>query len=130
MPHIIFSSLVDLNQFHSCFAPSKQEAGGWLIKLDQSFLAQHGETLIVDCTAVRSGFPQDFYIRMENKKGKTTVRVDPYMRIERNEGVQRCIAVIASICSNLQELSVEKTNLAAEYFDGFDVRGNIKSESV
>lgn len=116
MPHIVYTTQVDVVRFYESFEPRKAESSGWLIKLGQCFLSHHKDTAIVDCTAVRSGFSQDFYLRLENKKGKTTVRVDPYMRIERNEGVQRTIALVGGICSSLESLEIHKTNLPDDYF--------------
>jgi len=112
MPHIILSGTPDLAAFHSQFVQFRGDSNDWIIKVQQCFLANTGLTLIFDCTAVRSGFSQDFYIRAEVKEGRVTVRVDPYMRIERNEGVQRCIlAITKKLQEVIPELRLSKTNL-------------------
>lgn len=68
--------------------------------------------LLFDCTAVRSGFSQDFYVRAEVKDGRISVRVDPYLRIERNEGVQRSIvAIAAKLRAVCPALVLSKSNL-------------------
>ena len=118
MPHIILAGEAALESFHKIFEAYKGDSNGWLIKIQNCLLSQTGKTLIFDSTAVRSGFSQDFYIRAELKDGRITVRVDPYMRIEKNEGVQRTIYTIASQLKNhFPKLTLSKTNFPDNLVD-------------
>lgn len=115
MPHIILKGPVDLPAFHHTFAPLKADSNGWILKVRSCYLSHENRNLLFDCTAVRSGFSQDFFIRADNKDSGTTIRVDPYMRIERNEGVHRIIAHLASLLIKANPgLALEKTNLPPE----------------
>ena len=111
MPHIILAGDAAFESYHKKFEAYKGDSNGWIIKIQNCLLSQTNKTLIFDSTAVRSGFSQDFYIRAELKDGRITVRVDPYMRIEKNEGVQRTIYTIAAQLKNhYPELVLSKTN--------------------
>ncbi len=116
MPHIILKGEADLHCISETFQPQRADSNGWIIKLKNCFISSEASMLIFDCTAVRSGFSQDFYIRAEVKSGRITVRVDPYMRIEKNEGVQRAILAVTAVVNGGVDnpLPVDKSNLPAE----------------
>ena len=115
MPHVILEGQFDLPAAHKAFAPGRGDANGWIVKLKEAYLAGNGRCILVDCTAVRSGFSQDFYLAVEHKGGAVTVRVDPYMRIERNEGTRRAIlAVTRWLVGAAPGAKLSKTNLPPE----------------
>lgn len=115
MPHIILRGSVDLARVRENFSPERADGNGWIVRLKEFYLSTGGRSALVDCTSVRSGFSQDYYVRVEMKGEGLTVRVDPYMRIERNEGVQRAIlAVVRVLCRSEEELVVERSNLPPE----------------
>lgn len=116
MPHAILNGHAELPAIGASFKPAQYQQAGWILKLRGCYVSSDAVKLLVDCTAVRSGFAQDFYVRVEQKQDAVTVRVDPYMRIERNEGVQRCVLLIAGLLLHQQadRLSFEKSNLPPE----------------
>jgi hypothetical protein len=116
LPHAILKGQADLPAINAAFQPAQHTQAGWILKLRTCYASHDATKLLFDCTGVRSGFSQDFYIRAEQKQGSVTVRVDPYMRIERNEGVQRCVLLIAALLLDKQadRLALEKSNLPAE----------------
>lgn len=115
MPHVILSGPSDFPGLFENFQPFRADANGWIIKVKNCLKSTDSRLLVFDCTAVRSGFSQDYYIRAEDKAGSITVRVDPYMRIERNEGVQRTIAALAHwIMQGSPAASMMKSNLTPE----------------
>lgn len=115
MPHIILRGACDLAAVASRFTPARADGNGWIIRLKEFYLSSTARNALVDCTAVRSGFSQDFYLRIELKGEGLTVRVDPYMRIERNEGVQRAILGVARFLMQVDPaLRLEKTNFPPE----------------
>lgn len=115
MPHVILSGTPDLQTFFNQFKPYRSDSNGWIIKIDNCLINADKTMLLFDCTAVRSGFSQDFYIRAEKKELRVTIRVEPYCRIERNEGVQRSIvAIAASLRDIYADLTLSKSNLPDE----------------
>ncbi len=115
MPHIILRGHADLAALAGSFTPGRADGNDWIVRLKDIYLASGQRNAIVDCTAVRSGFSQDFYARIELKGGGLTVRVDPYMRIERNEGVQRAILGITRLLMAADPtLRFDKSNFPPE----------------
>lgn len=115
MPHILLRGEPDLAAAAQRFAPARADGNGWIIRLKEFYVATARRNVLVDCTAVRSGFSQDFYIRIEVKGSGVTVRVDPYMRIERNEGVQRAIlGIVRFLMAGDPSLQFDKTNFPPE----------------
>lgn len=111
----MFNGKGDFAKVHRLFQAERFDENGWIIKLRNCYLSTDAETLIIESTAVRSGFSQDFHLRVEQKASSFTVRLDPYMRIERNEGVQRAIMAVGNLLlRHLPGLTVERTNLPAE----------------
>jgi hypothetical protein len=124
MPHVILSGSADFRGFFDQFTAGRADSNGWIIKIKNCLISRDATLLLFDCTAVRSGFSQDFFLRAEGKAPRVTVRVDPYMRIERNEGVQRAIAAIAAQLSKQggAALPMEKSNLTPEILEEFGFR--------
>lgn len=125
MPHIILKGEADLRRISEKFQPQRADSNGWIVKLKNCFLSTEASMLIFDCTAVRSGFSQDFYLRAEVKSGRITVRVDPYMRIEKNEGVQRTIVAVTDLINSGVEtpLPVDKSNLPPDVLNALSTAG-------
>lgn len=119
MPHIIFRGPSDLPAVLRAFTRETHEQEGWIIKLLECYIASNTETLLFECTSVRSGFSQNFYARAEQKGHFLTVRIDPMMRIERNEGVQRTVAVIADVVRKHTGVVFEKSNLPEKILSRF-----------
>ena len=120
MPHIVLEGQPDFAHVQSEFQPMTGKSNGWILKLNRAFLSADGRAMLFDCTAVRSGFAQDFYLRADQRDSQTTVRVDPLMRIERNEGVHRCIVMAALLIrAGNQDIRLAKTNLPAEIAESF-----------
>lgn len=115
MPHVILSGTVDFGTYFEAFEAFRGDSEGWIVKVQRCLLSSDKRTLLFDCTAVRSGFSQDFYIRADAKSDQVSVRVDPYCRIERNDGVQR---TIVSIAANLKKVypdaSLHKSNIPGD----------------
>lgn len=115
MPHIIYKGIADLRAAHSSFEAMKDDSNGWIIRLNQLFLSSNGETLLFDCTAVRSGFAQGFYALAEQKADRVTLRIDPHTSVARNEGVKRTLLVIRDyLLRTSPNLEFEKSNLPPE----------------
>ena len=115
MPHIIYKGIADLRAAHSTFEAMKADSNGWLIRLNQLYLTSNGETLLFDCTAVRSGFVQGFYALAEQKGNRVTLRIDPHTSVARNEGVKRTLLIIRDyLLRTSPNLEFDKSNLPPE----------------
>lgn len=115
MPHIIYKGIADLRGIHAGFQPAKTESNGWIIRLTQAYLAANGQTIIMESTAVRSGFVQTFYALVEQKGDKLTLRIDPHTAVERNEGVKRTLTTIRDLLLAANpHLVFDKSNLPPE----------------
>ena len=112
MPHIVFRGQAGLQQAFEAFAASRGEDNGYLIKLQECYLASTRRTLLVEALAVRSGFSQSFYLLAEQKGATVTVRVDPHTNVEKNEGVKRAVSALARlVLAHSEGLVVERSNL-------------------
>lgn len=115
MPHMVFKGKGNFTKVHRSFQQHRVDENGWILKLRNCYLSTDAESLLFEVTAVRSGFSQDFHLRVEQKSESFTVRLDPYMRIERNEGVQRAIQAVATLLLQHEPgLVLERTNLPAD----------------
>ena len=109
---------------HQTFQQVTGKSNGWILKLNRIYISADSRALMIECTAVRSGFAQDFYLRVDQRDTQLTVRVDPLMRIERNEGVQRCIVLVARLIrEKSSDIVLLKTNLPAEIAESFTQEG-------
>jgi hypothetical protein len=115
MPHLVYTGDADLAAVCAAFIHRKTESNGWIIRMPQAYLAANGRALLVECTAVRSGFVQTFYALVEKKGASLTIRVDPHTVVERNEGVKRCLLAVRDlVIAENPALQLDKTNLEAE----------------
>jgi len=124
LPHVVLEGRPNLPHVHQTFQQVAAKSNGWILKLNRIYISADSRALMIECTAVRSGFAQDFYLRADQRDTQLTVRVDPLMRIERNEGVQRCIVLVARLIRQKgSDIVLLKTNLPAEIAESFTQEG-------
>ncbi len=115
MSHLALSTDATLESIHRAFAPQRCDGGGWIVRLKESFLAALRPTMLLDAAAVRSGFSQDFFLRLDQREDVITIRVEPLTIVEHNEGVQRAVlgaaALVASVATRVE---LAKYNLVPE----------------
>jgi hypothetical protein len=115
MSHVSLTTDATLEAVHKIFAPKRCDGGGWIVRLKESFLAGLHPTMLIDASAVRSGFSQDFFLRLDLRDNLITIRVEPLTIVEHNEGVQRAIlgaaGLVASVATTVE---VAKYNLVPE----------------
>jgi hypothetical protein len=117
MPHIIYKGEADLKSLHEAFEAVGDTQDGWILKLLKAYLANDRRSILFEATAVRSGFSVNFYVLTEQKREGVTVRVDPRTNVEKNDGVKRCIALVASrLKAANHSLVFDKTNLPPHIF--------------
>ena len=115
MPHLVYKGTADLPAVAATFKPAKTESNGWILRIPQMYLAAFGRALLVECTAVRSGFVQTFYALVEQKGESLTIRVDPHTVVERNEGVKRALLAVRDLVTAVNPgLAFDKSNLESE----------------
>lgn len=116
VPHIIFRGKADLAGVFEHFQSSRRDVNGWILKALQAYLSQNQRILLFECTSVRSGFSQNYYVRAEQKGEAVTIRVDPNTNVEKNEGVKRSLVMVRDMVLPFSpQLVMEKTNLPAEF---------------
>jgi len=116
VPHIILGGHADLAAVHARFQPVRCDANGWIVKVQQCYLASTGRTLLLEGVAARSGFVQTFYILAEQKDDRVTLRIDPHTNVEKNEGVKRSLALVRHLLQAVTPgLVMENTNLPPDY---------------
>ncbi len=115
MSHLSITSTSTPVAVHEIFAPRRCDGGGWIVRLKESFVAALHPTMLIDAAAVRSGFAQDFFLRLDWRDGLVTIRVEPLTIVEHNEGVQRAIIGAAAIVASISaETTIVKYNLVPE----------------
>lgn len=121
MSHLALRTDATLSSVQKTFAPRRCDGGGWIVRLKESFIAALRPTMLMDAAAVRSGFSQDFFLRIDWREGIVTIRVEPLTIVEHNEGVQRAIigaAVLVAAAGT--QTTIDKYNLVPELRDETD----------
>ena len=96
MPHIILEGYIDLRKFYNQYQPSTQHAEGEVLKLQNIFLNQSGNTALIEAIAVEQGPPNRFFVQVLTKDSRTTtVRIYPGSAPEKTLGVKKILALVA-----------------------------------
>jgi hypothetical protein len=97
MSHLSLNTDAVLTEVHKMFAPRRCDGAGWIVRLKESYSASLRPTLLIEAAAVRSGFSQDFMLRVDQRDQKITIRVEPLVVVDHNEGVHRAMMGVAAI---------------------------------
>ncbi len=119
MPHIIIEGKeIDFESIHSHFTKTVERNNNYIIKLEDSFLNQSKDLILIKTTVIENNTNQKYYIQLMKKENQVTVRLDPITDpSDKNSGVKISLAKVAkmilSIHTQSDELSITKTNLEA-----------------
>ncbi len=112
MPHVIVRDPPDLRGFYESFEPwqGKLEDGS-RIEGRSVFLRQDGKAVLVQGFCLELGPPTHFFVIVEVKDGRGSIRLYPHPSPARTCGVQ---AVVARVAHDFLERGgeVERTNLS------------------
>ena len=118
MPHIIIEGKsINFESIHTCFAIVVERKNNYIIKLEDSFLNQSKDLILIKTTVIESNNNnQKYYIQLMKKENQVTVRLDPTTDpSDKNNGVKTSIAKVANIIFSIHKesdnLSITKTNL-------------------
>ena len=117
MPHIIIEGKkIQFESIYCNFIKTVERDNNFIIKLEDSFLNQSKDSILIKTTVIENNVNQEYYIQLMKKENRVTVRLDPITDpTNKNNGVKISIAKVAkmilSIHKESDELSITKTNL-------------------
>jgi hypothetical protein len=95
MPHIVLEGPVDLRKFYTHYRPSALQTEGEILKLQNIFISQGNNMVLIEAVAVEGGPPNRFFVQAGTKGSKTTVRIYPGTDPEKTHGVKKLLALAA-----------------------------------
>ncbi|WP_100183532.1 hypothetical protein [Candidatus Nitrosotenuis aquarius] len=111
MPHIVFDSKIDLEDFAQKFSPYVATEP-YIIKLNDLFLSHTKKSVLVPAVAIDEK-NQQYLIEILAKDEKTTIRLYPGTDPEKTAGVKMSMGCLAKmIQTEFPELCISKTNIA------------------
>ena len=126
MPHILFKGQCDFesvkNNFTKC---TKMADDSWIVKYNTIYLSADGKQALIETASIRSGFIQTYYVMIEQKQEKVTIRVCPLTNVEKTFGVKRSIVYVANyVFEQCPDLVFDKSNLEKELLPEYKRDGN------
>lgn len=118
MPHIIIEGKeINFESIHSCFTKTVKRCNHLIIKLEDSFLNQQKDLILIRTMVIENSINQKYYIQLMKKDNKVTIRLDPTTEpADKNKGVKTSIAMVARMILSVHKasdgLKITKTNLA------------------
>ena len=112
MPHVILRNSVDPEEYFRRFQPWKERGDdGTVLESRAAYLRRDRQVVLVQAMSLELGPAQHFFVAVEKKQNRLTVRCHPHPTPARTEGVK---AVVARIAQEVLALGgeIEKTNLA------------------
>ena len=114
MPHVVFSTAVELDTLSRAFKPFCWREDDVLFKVNEMWLASRATAVLLECVIVHDGHDECFYVELANKHEGAVIRVSPIKEAERTDLVFRCLAGIARrLLSSISDLRVSRHNLGA-----------------
>ncbi len=95
MPHIVLEGPVDLKRYYTHYQPTSKQAEGEILKLQNIFISQAENTVLIEALAVEGGPPNRFFVQAGTREEKTTVRIYPGTDPEKTPGVKKILALVA-----------------------------------
>ena len=96
MPHVVIAEGPEPTAVYESFEPgSAIREGTTVLELGWAYLRRDGETVLIQATAVELGPPVHFFVAVERKRQRITVRCFPHPHVERTDGVKKLVAEVA-----------------------------------
>jgi hypothetical protein len=117
VPHIVLSGgNISLSKIfaHMQKIIFKDQKSQIIVRIENCFINQPGDIILVKAVAVVDQKPQSFYVMVMNKEDKITIRLDPMTDPEKTDGVKIALALIAKSIQDIEKLRnlyVTKTNI-------------------
>jgi hypothetical protein len=95
MPHIVLEGPVDLKRYYTHYKPTSNQSEGEILKLQNIFISQAENTVLIEALSVEGGPPNRFFVQADTRDEKTTVRIYPGTDPEKTPGVKKILALVA-----------------------------------
>jgi len=96
MPHAVFEDPPALEEFWRAFVPFKEvRADGTVLEGRAAFLRRDGGMLLIESFVLELGPPQHFYVLVDRRGDRVTVRCEQFSPIARTDGVMEVVRRIA-----------------------------------
>lgn len=120
MPHVVLLGSISLAEIFDNLQKImyRYPASNTIIRIEEYFVSKEANRLLAKAIVIEQQ-PRSFYIEVNVKDDKTTVRLDPMTDPEKTDGVKLALALMAKRIQEigkLNNLSVSKTNIS-EFLD-------------
>ena len=110
MPHAVLDKKIDLQKLSSEFVEIITQKP-CLIKMQSIFVENHNRSALVQTTVIEEK-NQNFFIEINTREGKTTVRLFPGTDPEKTDGVRTAMGlVVKKIQDMYPDAKITKTNI-------------------
>jgi hypothetical protein len=112
---VVFDNKIALEPFQGGFERifEKKE---WIIRVEEIYLNKSKNQALLDALVVEDG-NQNFFIVVQSKENKTTVRLYPGTGPEKTKGVKRSLGIVAArLKKQNPQANIIKTNIL-EFID-------------
>lgn len=121
MPHVVLSGSISVAEIFDNLQKImyRYPTSNTIIRIEEYLVSKEANRLLARATVVEQQQPRSFYIEVNVKDDKTTVRLDPMTDPEKTDGVKLALALVAKMIQEigkLNNLSVSKTNIS-EFLD-------------
>ncbi len=121
MPHVVLSGSISVAEIFDNLQKImyRYPASNTIIRIEEYLVSKEANRLLARAIVVEQQQPRSFYIEVNVKDDKTTVRLDPMTDPEKTDGVKLALALVAKMIQEigkLNNLSVSKTNIS-EFLD-------------
>lgn len=110
MPHAVLDKKIDLQKMSSQFEEIIHHKPS-LIKIQNIFVDKHNRSALVATTVIEEK-NQNFFIEVNSREGKTTVRLFPGTDPEKTDGVRTAMGLVVNKIQEMYpDAKVTKTNI-------------------
>ena len=110
MPHAVLDKKIDLHKLSNGFEEIIEHKP-CLIKIQNIFVDKHNRSALLPTTVIEEK-NQNFFIEINTREGKTTIRLFPGTDPEKTDGVRTAMGlVVRNIQEVFSDTKVTKTNI-------------------
>jgi len=110
MPHVVFDSKIDLEEFSKQFHPITIRDSG-IIKLQDLFVNKNKDKALIAALVIDE-LHQDFMIELDSKETTTTLRLFPMTDPKKTVAVKTALGLVAfSVLYLLSHIRIVRTNI-------------------
>lgn len=96
MPHVTLNGPLDLTVLQRTLSPALERTPTGARRLKNAYLNGSGCTLLLETLVMESGISRAFFLRIDAKEpGRSTVRIEPMVAVDRTGGVIDTVAWLA-----------------------------------